>query len=130
MFQTRTNWSSSTGPFPAPFNQPFFFILNIAIGGNYLGNPTTNSINANTVFPGEMLVDYVRVYDLTAPLQLSITQSNANYFLSWPANIVCRLQAQTNGALATNWSNVPNATNPYLIPNLGHPGVFYRLQSP
>lgn len=39
------------------FNQPFFLILNLAIGGNFGGPP-----NANTPFPSTMLIDYVRVY--------------------------------------------------------------------
>lgn len=39
------------------FDQPFFIILNLAVGGNYGGPP-----NDATVFPQEMLVDYVRVY--------------------------------------------------------------------
>ena len=41
-----------------PFDQPFFFILNIAEGGNWPGNP-----DANTVFPQRMIVDYVRVFE-------------------------------------------------------------------
>jgi hypothetical protein len=32
-------------------------ILNLAIGGDWPGNP-----NGTTVFPGDMQVDYVRVY--------------------------------------------------------------------
>ena len=39
------------------FHQPFFIILNVAVGGNWVGAP-----NASTVFPQTMLVDYVRVY--------------------------------------------------------------------
>lgn len=39
------------------FDSEFFIILNVAVGGNYAGNP-----NENTVFPQEMVVDYVRVY--------------------------------------------------------------------
>ncbi len=35
----------------------FFFILNLAVGGSYPGSP-----NANTAFPAQMLVDYVRVW--------------------------------------------------------------------
>ena len=42
---------------PYPFNDPFFFILNVAVGGNWPGNP-----DASTVFPVFMAVDYVRVY--------------------------------------------------------------------
>ncbi len=39
------------------FNQPFYIILNMAVGGNFPGTP-----NAETVFPQTMIVDYVRVY--------------------------------------------------------------------
>jgi beta-glucanase (GH16 family) len=39
------------------FDQPFFVILNVAVGGNFGG-----AVGAATVFPAEMLVDYVRVY--------------------------------------------------------------------
>ena len=39
------------------FDHPFFLLLNLAVGGGWPGNP-----DATTVFPGSMLVDYVRVY--------------------------------------------------------------------
>lgn len=39
------------------FNQPFFMLLNLAVGGNYVGFPTDQ-----TPFPQKMYVDYVRVY--------------------------------------------------------------------
>ncbi|MEL6392445.1 MAG: glycoside hydrolase family 16 protein [Bacteroidota bacterium] len=39
------------------FNQPFFMILNVAVGGDYVGFPTSQ-----TPFPQQMIVDYVRVY--------------------------------------------------------------------
>jgi hypothetical protein len=39
------------------FNKPFFIIMNIAVGGNFVGSP-----NDETVFPQKMLVDYMRVY--------------------------------------------------------------------
>ncbi len=41
----------------APFDQPFHLILNVAVGGTWPGPP-----DDTTVFPQEMLVDYVRVY--------------------------------------------------------------------
>lgn len=40
-----------------PFNSPFFFIFNVAVGGNWPGAP-----NSSTVFPQRMVVDYVRVF--------------------------------------------------------------------
>lgn len=39
------------------FNQPFFIILNVAVGGNFVGFPTSG-----TPFPQSMYVDYVKVY--------------------------------------------------------------------
>ena len=39
------------------FDSPFFIILNVAVGGNYVGFPTSE-----TPFPQSMIVDYVRVY--------------------------------------------------------------------
>ncbi|MGB3464294.1 MAG: family 16 glycosylhydrolase [Cyclobacteriaceae bacterium] len=39
------------------FRNEFFFIFNIAVGGNWPGSP-----NASTSFPQKMVVDYVRVF--------------------------------------------------------------------
>ena len=39
------------------FQNSFYLILNLAVGGNWPGYP-----NANTIFPAEMLVDYIKVY--------------------------------------------------------------------
>lgn len=74
LYQTQNFWWSSSkrggkggtkpesdadlNPWPAPFDQTFYIILNVAVGGNFLGNP-----DPKTEFPAEMVVDYVRVYD-------------------------------------------------------------------
>jgi beta-glucanase (GH16 family) len=42
------------------FDHPFFMIMNVAVGGNWPGSP-----NASTVFPQQMLIDWVRVYAWT-----------------------------------------------------------------
>ncbi|HXC35661.1 MAG TPA: glycoside hydrolase family 16 protein [Candidatus Acidoferrales bacterium] len=60
LYEMQTNWSTAGAPYPAPFDQPFYIIMNLAIGGIYDGDPDTN-----TAFPGEMQVDYVRVYSNT-----------------------------------------------------------------
>lgn len=39
------------------FDHPFYIIINLAVGGNFVGSPTNQ-----TVFPQTLLVDYVRVY--------------------------------------------------------------------
>jgi beta-glucanase (GH16 family) len=45
-------------PWPAPFDRPFFIVMNVAVGGQFLGPP-----DQTTKFPAEMVVDYVRVYE-------------------------------------------------------------------
>lgn len=40
-----------------PFNEEFFLIFNLAVGGNWPGNP-----DATTTFPQFLIVDYIRVY--------------------------------------------------------------------
>jgi beta-glucanase (GH16 family) len=41
------------------FNHPFFIVLDLAVGGGFVGSP-----NAATTFPQTLQVDYVRVYRL------------------------------------------------------------------
>jgi beta-glucanase (GH16 family) len=61
LYQTQTSWHSNRAknpaPFPAPFDQRFHLIMNVAVGGNWPGYP-----DATTQFPQSMEVDYVRVY--------------------------------------------------------------------
>jgi beta-glucanase (GH16 family) len=40
-----------------PFNEKFYLIFNLAVGGNWPGNP-----DASTQFPQRMIVDYIRLY--------------------------------------------------------------------
>jgi beta-glucanase (GH16 family) len=131
LYESQTNWSDSAGAYPTPFNQPFFILMNLAVGGNYLGNPSTNTINTST-FPSEMLVDYVRIYSQTAPLQISISHTNSKALLNWPGNIVCHLQSQVENlstGLGTNWVNVTSATNTLTLQTTNQ-ATFYRLASP
>ena len=45
-------------PGPWVFDHPFFILLNLAVGGNFVGAP-----NEFTPFPAELVVDWVRVYE-------------------------------------------------------------------
>ena len=105
--------------------------MNLAVGGSYLGNPSPAMINTNSVFPGEMQVDYIRIYNGTAPLRLSLAGSNYNWLISWPSNVIAHLQAQTNPTTGwvTNWMDLPLGTN-FLRINPTNKSAFYRLVSP
>ena len=58
LYATQTNWWSNGGAYPAPFDQDFYLLLNLAVGGNLPGNP-----DETTVFPQEYVIDYVRVFE-------------------------------------------------------------------
>jgi beta-glucanase (GH16 family) len=67
------------------FTAPQFILLNVAVGGNFPGNPSNY-----TVFPQQMLVDYVRVYTQVLstnaadpPTGLTAGPSNSKVFLNW-----------------------------------------------
>ena len=47
-----------TGPWV--FDKPFYLLINLAVGGTFVGSP-----DSETRFPQTLLVDYVRVYDNT-----------------------------------------------------------------
>lgn len=63
-YETAQWWSLGQGEsepyaYPAPFDKPFYILLNLALGGNYDGGVTPE----DTSLPAQMLVDYVRVYE-------------------------------------------------------------------
>ena len=59
LYLTQTEWWSSGGAYPAPFDKKFHMLLNVAVGGNWPGNP-----DGTTTFPQTMEIDYVRIYEL------------------------------------------------------------------
>ncbi len=74
--------------YPAPFDQDFYVILNVAVGGNWPGNPdkTTDFTKAN------MLVDYVKVYQ----------KASYNENVSMPEASVTLREPDTDGNYVNN----------------------------
>lgn len=102
-------------PFNWPFDQRFHLLLNVAVGGNWPGAP-----DATTIFPQEMEVDWVRVYQevddiaivglTTAEPCTSATYtlpniSGASYAWTLPdgANLV---SGAGTSAITVNWSHL------------------------
>jgi len=142
-YQTLTNWFTSGGAYPAPFSQPFHLIINLSVGGNYLGNPGTNSININTPFPGEEQVDYVRVYQATPGSDqlpvLNIGVQAGQAFLGGSngfPNAAYNLLATTNLVQPPgNWPVLTSKTfdphgNCLLTNSIGNSTMYYRLAVP
>lgn len=64
LYYTENDWFTKRNgydevTYPAPFDQPFYMILNVAVGGSWVGYPdTTTEFGENA----QMVVDYVKVY--------------------------------------------------------------------
>jgi len=94
-FHEENDWYSATEgggtlSYPAPFDQPFYIILNLAVGGSWVGYPDDETFVANPY-----MIDYVKVYqkdggyddsNVTAPEKEEIVirdaDENGNYLLN------------------------------------------------
>lgn len=93
LIHTEDNWYSATEgqgeiTYPAPFDQPFYIILNLAVGGNWPGNPDETTDIKNSAY----YIDYVKVYqkdsydeNVTKPIEEVILRDpdeNGNYVVN------------------------------------------------
>ena len=93
LIHTEDNWYSATEgqgeiTYPAPFDQPFYIILNLAVGGNWPGNPDDTTDFADSAY----YIDYVKVYqkdsydeNVTKPIEEVILRDpdeNGNYIIN------------------------------------------------
>ncbi len=87
LYHEESDWYSTTQgqgtlTYPAPFDQPFYIILNLAVGGSWVGNPNEETSFDNNPYE----IDYVRVYkkdsyneDVKRPVkQVTLREPDAN----------------------------------------------------
>ncbi len=113
-----------TAPYLSEFHQPFFPILNIAIGGydpSYTGVYSPAAVTAT--FPARMYVDYIRLYDNAyTEVYLGAAAESGNFGVFTETTPVTRQLAYQTGAepgfeYGTNaalyiWNNMTPATPP------------------
>ena len=58
------------GPETSAFQAPFYLLLNLAVGGNFTDAATSNQVNAP--LPAQMLIDYVRIYQLDGEGEVTV----------------------------------------------------------
>jgi beta-glucanase (GH16 family) len=122
-------WSSSVpnpksdadlNPWPAPYDKPFHILINLAVGGNFGGNP-----DGTTPAEGELLVDYVRVFALPAENRAAGERPQMTY----PWTKVEARAARADGNLVYNGS-FDEADDPAIPGISGIPGTdFWTLWS-
>jgi autotransporter-associated beta strand protein len=110
------DWWSAGGPYPAPFDAPFNLMLNLAVGGNFVGSP-----DGSTPFPATMRVDYVRAYQ-SAPADIVIdvpSGANRSQAQAGFARVLAAASLTKTGA----GELVLDADNPYAGPTVVTAGV-------
>ena len=83
-----TTVGQGTVAYPAPFDQPFYVILNLAIGGSWVGYPDENTTYDDQSF----VVDYVRAYQ----------KDNYDENVQKPEKEIVLKEADVNGNYITN----------------------------
>lgn len=122
LFHTVNDWFTMKPGFeeiayPAPYDQPFYMILNLAVGGNWPGNPddsTTFDENA------QLQVDYVRVYrkdeydeNVTKPVKDLVFRepdTTGNYIINGDFSETEKLDDQENWGFLLSGTGKATAT--------------------
>lgn len=94
LIHTTNEWFTKRNGFgevtyPAPFDQPFYMILNLAVGGNWPGDPDPNGEFGENA---QLVVDYVRVYQ-KAEYDTNVTK---------PEKVVIYKEADESGNYVNN----------------------------
>lgn len=108
--------NAHTGYQQWPFDRPFYVILNLAVGGGWVGTPTPS-----TVFPATMEVDYIKVYQTLGDIGISgkdyvkpasqgvkyaVPQvAGASYAWTVPSTAQI-VTGQNTSAITVNWDSV------------------------
>jgi len=131
------------------FNQPFFFILNLAVGGQWPGYP-----DGSSVFPQTMVVDYVRAYSSDSsnisnriisqvggrcldvagannangtPIQ--VVACNGNAAQSWTINSADQTIRALGKCLSVSGSSTANGASVQIYDCNGSAGQRWRIES-
>ena len=92
-FQTSDWFTAVQGeeekPYPAPFNQPFHVILNVAVGGDWPGDPDETTVYDER---SQMRVDYVRMFQ----------KDEYDENVTRPVNVLSFKEPDENGNYVTN----------------------------
>lgn len=108
------------------YDDPFYLILNVAVGGIWPGDPAPN-----TVFPAQMRVDYVRVYaPTTAPVpEVLIRPGSTGNEVMWSGNFPQAVLYRAETPYSA-WTKVPmtGAFSNGLFKHEDVPTGFFRLE--
>ena len=90
LYSKKTEWYTEGHPYPAPFDKRFYILFNLAVGGWMPGNP-----DETTVFPQQLSVDWVRVYQTENKTPV-VTIKSPTQNAAVPADTDIRIEADVN----------------------------------
>lgn len=100
------------------FHQPFYILLNLAVGGNYPGIHSVAGVTAP--LPGRMEIDYIRLYQDARQGEELILATNyapeGNYGIFTDNTTVSDRVTFGQGADLYLWNNITNITTPTPVP--------------
>ena len=103
-------------------DHPFFFLLNVAVGGTWPGSP-----NSSSTFPQRMYIDYIRVYEADSTTTTTPTPQIPQARVAIPATIQAEdysnyydnTPGNTGGAYRTDSVDIEITSNPGGNYNIG-----------
>ena len=98
LYSVKTSWYSTGGAFPAPFDQYFYIIMNVAVGGNYTGCTSPSCITAS--LPQQLQVDWVRVYQDISDTTVLITNPTNEAFVPAGDIIIQAIASDGDGSVS------------------------------
>jgi beta-glucanase (GH16 family) len=118
-YSCQSHWSSSGGGYPAPFDQRFHLILNMAVGGYLPGPP-----DETTSFPQDLVVDHVRVYQRPEFPECEILFDGMDHANPSAANGWFTFDGNGGGGIGGSTVDLPpDGCNASLIAGYGSGGV-------
>ena len=123
------------------FHEPHFFLLNMAVGGNYTGI-TGDPFGISANFPAEYRVDWIRIYDngfteLTgpgAPISLLAGRTGSDVELTFPTQAGLTYDVLYKTDLAeSSWSLLQQVVGDgsfmTVTDSIGSSAAFYRIEA-
>ena len=117
-YSCQSHWTSAGGGYPAPFDEQFHIILNMAVGGNLPGDP-----DETTSFPQELVVDHVRVYQRPEFPECEILFDGMDHANPYGVNGWFTFNGNGGGDIGSSTDLPPGGCNASLVAGYGSGGT-------
>ena len=126
-YSTQTNWLNYRGQsFPSPYNLPFFMVMDLAIGGDYTGDPTVgpSQRQRRPSPPKSWWIMYAGTTSTTPPASSRppafppgspIINCSISWFPAPAAHLQTQYSSANDGLNVAAWADLPYSNSPALL---------------